>query len=367
MSGEELAAPVGPSAEVVRVARLTDVAVEAVIWRDPVKLEHALMRLIKVSFSEEVAFQTGIARLAADKSLWRRLSPEKAAIAATLEEKWRRGIRQHVGARPPRSVLGGMPFAGQAAGDFSQDVEALFEWLLLVDPVKPPVQAARRLAGTLVLLGFRRWQLLDGAEMSDVLPMLPAAADRALCSRALVAATIAGATRKKVVLADAASANVAQTVTAAGRLAERLTEEKMQSAEQYVEEQAKTLGVASFTEAKPMQVIKSLGVAAAAGRDVDGLLQTRVEVLKTETARRSLPSVASGLRAWHEFAVVVLGYPEDSTLPPRKAEDVEKFVGIFANGRSAANYVGYVKMGVCALGDRGKLVDARLGPDAERR
>ena len=100
--------------------------------------------------------------------------------------------------------------------------------------------------------------------------------------------------------------------------------------------------MASLSEAKPMQVIKSLGAVASAGRDVDGLLQTRVEVLKAETARRSLPSVASGLRAWHEFAAQVLGYPEDGTLPPRKAEDVEKCVGIFGNVFIYISYIYYI-------------------------
>lgn len=74
-----------------------------------------------------------------------------------------------------------------------------------------------------------------------------------------------------------------------------------------------------------------------------GALGLRAQRLPLEAQRGSLPSVASGLRCWQAFAVSVLRYPEDSTLPPRSEEDVALYVSVFNNAGTAANYVRYLR------------------------
>ena len=58
-------------------------------------------------------------------------------------------------------------------------------------------------------------------------------------------------------------------------------------------------------------------------------LQQRAETLKLSSQQGSGPAVASGLRAWHQFAVSFLEYPPDETLPPKRAGDVLKFIAVF--------------------------------------
>ena len=73
------------------------------------------------------------------------------------------------------------------------------------------------------------------------------------------------------------------------------------------------------------------------------LLEARVATLKLTTQRKSLPSVASGLRCWHAFATSVLSYRETDTLPPKCARHIVSFVAIFQNPGTARNYVSYVR------------------------
>ena len=73
------------------------------------------------------------------------------------------------------------------------------------------------------------------------------------------------------------------------------------------------------------------------------LLEERARLLRVECKKGSLSSVASGLLAWHAFATDILGYSESETFPPKQDVDVCKFVAIFKNPGTAANYIGYVK------------------------
>ena len=71
-------------------------------------------------------------------------------------------------------------------------------------------------------------------------------------------------------------------------------------------------------------------------------LQQRAETLKLSSQQGSGPAVASGLRAWHQFAVSFLEYPPDETLPPKRAGDVLKFIAVFSSAGTAKNYIGYL-------------------------
>ena len=55
--------------------------------------------------------------------------------------------------------------------------------------------------------------------------------------------------------------------------------------------------------------------ADCSGSVVAGL-DSRAFALQLASRQGSKAAVASGLRAWQEFAVSILGYPPDATLPP---------------------------------------------------
>ena len=90
---------------------------------------------------------------------------------------------------------------------------------------------------------------------------------------------------------------------------------------------------------------KTVRKLAAAGQnnEITQLLEERARLLRVECKKGSLSSVASGLHAWHAFATDILGYSESETLPPKQDVDVCKFLAIFRNPGTAANYVGYLK------------------------
>ena len=71
-------------------------------------------------------------------------------------------------------------------------------------------------------------------------------------------------------------------------------------------------------------------------------LDSRAELLKLFSQQGSKASVASGMRVWHSFATSCLAYAENNTLPPSSAEDVMRFIALFARAGTAKNYVGYV-------------------------
>jgi hypothetical protein len=104
------------------------------------------------------------------------------------------------------------------------------------------------------------------------------------------------------------------------------------------------LGVSgSSTSLKPFDDIEKLGLAKAAGKDVDLLLAAKAENFRDLSVQGSYASVASALRCWHRFATLFLGYPEASTLPPKEAEHVVKFLAIFRKAKTAENYIGAIK------------------------
>ena len=62
----------------------------------------------------------------------------------------------------------------------------------------------------------------------------------------------------------------------------------------------------------------------------------REEEIRLQSQRKSLAQVAAGLRAWHAFAVTILDYEEQATIPPDSADGVAKILCSFSNGNSAA-------------------------------
>ena len=84
-------------------------------------------------------------------------------------------------------------------------------------------------------------------------------------------------------------------------------------------------------------------------------LDARAQLLKLSSQQGSGPSVASGLKAWHSFAVSLLGYQESATLPPRRPDDILRFVALFSLAGTAKTYVGLglqVSCVVSGLADR---------------
>ena len=84
-------------------------------------------------------------------------------------------------------------------------------------------------------------------------------------------------------------------------------------------------------------------IAALAGReDANAYLEGEAARLR-KCSRKDTATVASALRAWHGFATQIAGYPAEASFPPRAGAHAEKFVALFRNGATAANYVAALK------------------------
>ena len=97
-----------------------------------------------------------------------------------------------------------------------------------------------------------------------------------------------------------------------------------------------------FEGLRPLQTIDAMKRAEKEGLDITTYLDDKVMLLKLESSRSRLASISSGLKAWHHFAVDVLGYVLDKSLPPRKETGVVGFITMFKCAGMATNYVGYM-------------------------
>ena len=122
-----------------------------------------------------------------------------------------------------------------------------------------------------------------------------------------------------------------------------LNEGAIKFVEDNVEAQFLDLDITKEDTSKPRRLIGKLAEAKRAGKDVSAILQDKAMLIKMESSRKNLPSVASGLRAWHAFAVALKGYKEEASLPPVDEDHVVEFVSLFKSSKTARNYVSYVK------------------------
>ena len=67
-------------------------------------------------------------------------------------------------------------------------------------------------------------------------------------------------------------------------------------------------------------------LAKIPAHEAQRMLEIKAASLKASIQKRSLFSVASGLRCWHQFAVTVLQYHPEETLPPKCARDIVYFI-----------------------------------------
>ena len=72
-------------------------------------------------------------------------------------------------------------------------------------------------------------------------------------------------------------------------------------------------------------------------------LMLRATMMRREKNAKSTASIQSVPRAWHSFAVSVLQYEPEKTLPPRCSNDVEMYLALFHNAGTAANYLGHLR------------------------
>ena len=219
------------------------------------------------------------------------------------------------------------PLGGCRPAEFKDKVQAMAQWLLDVDDSDTLAVWHQRAALQLVGRGFHYPAHLDGLSAATAVKFAQCDKGKALLKRAVDVATTQ-ASRKR--------ARIAQ-VWDLGRKrcqsAEALAEKCLINVENDV---GNTLG-SECRGAGPRVAV----ARAASHVDAIQILQRKAEELK-QSSRKDKQSLASGLRAWHAFAVSVLGYLADESLPPVCSQHVILYLALFRNAGTAANYVGCI-------------------------
>ena len=151
-------------------------------------------------------------------------------------------------------------------------------------------------------------------------------------------------------LAISSEAKSAWNPTDANLVASVLLVEHMDTLEKMCDRSWVDMGGQPFGTAGPRVNIVPAAMAARVGQPVDEVLRLRAQLLCVENHRKSLASIASGLRAWHEFATTVLRYESEHSLPPVDENHVAMFVSIFHCSGTAGNYVGHIRWACRELG-----------------
>ena len=221
-----------------------------------------------------------------------------------------------------------------------------------VDEVPADPVCRKRLAATLVQHSVLHWEHLDSIDPESLQVQHPTQA--ALLRRATAQATwcgrnerpmhqdrgLAGAQLSSSACSSTVDARHKSAIAVAGEMSQNMVTQAHEKWSMEIHQICRDVFGSG-----PKKTVQKL---AAAGQDaeVTRLLEERARFLRVECKKGSLSSVASGLHAWHAFATDILGYSESETLPPKQDVDVSKFLAIFRNPGTAANYVGYVK-GAC--------------------
>ena len=324
--------------------------VRAVLLRNSQVLENAALQLRRLPVSQPLLAATGLGHLVADEALW---APCREAIRDQIRQlasTWRQLMRKRrpENSRPNTDVLEPCTFfrRGEVVAHAAA-VKTMTAWLVALDDVAGVAAVVHEdVAVVLVLQGFSKPTLLNGLTEDEGAALVVTAAAKALVRRAVRVANRGRPEEvpqqeKSTAQQDqpSSSSSTPPPSTSAATEAVRLAATNVQ---ENLKASAEQLGAWSVG-ARGTQSIRQLALAQASGADVRGELERRAEALRLVPAQHSLRSVGSGLKAWHAFAVDVCMYAPSASLPPRCSGDFQKFLAIFANPGTAANYGGHVK------------------------
>ena len=337
---KDITSQVDCPSECARAFALRDQVLDALVRGDLLRLFPLLKSLGKVRVTKQILAVTGIGHLAADASLWRRSPHPRAVIfARVLKQKWLLDVRGSETLDLISADLRG-ELKGFKNESFLCTVNIWADILEEIDSQPLSLRLRQRLGLLLTLCGFDHISHLGGLTFEELSiitesPVLKAALQRLLARAALQQPRSLGSCPPML---------ASPTVKSAAEFVDTISPRVVTELEQHVSVELENMGIRNFdTESKPMNVIKKMRVAREQGHNPLSVVQERVRLLKMESARTSLASISSALKAWHAFAVHIRGLQECATLPPQSEEQACEFLALFRSGKTASNYISYVK------------------------
>eukprot|EP00930_Biecheleria_cincta_P003118 TRINITY_DN104055_c0_g1_i1.p1 TRINITY_DN104055_c0_g1~~TRINITY_DN104055_c0_g1_i1.p1 ORF type:complete len:613 (-),score=63.61 TRINITY_DN104055_c0_g1_i1:266-2104(-) len=312
---------VSNSPEMVRAMATRDRLLLSIADGDKPATSAILRTLGRLTVDREILKVTGLGHLLNDRSLWKQSSEYDCLCAQQLRQKWRWQTPNR--GNVDLSILPAASLAvGFRASTFRDRVETFKCWL------------SRN--------GFAEPSHLAGLTSFDVDELADRPAMVALLRRALAKLEAADSDRLLRAQQSPSGSNHV-TVASAEDFSALLREELVNFSETRVQEELGAMGISCVESLGPRSIIQKLAVAKQQGEDVNNLLHDMGRLIKTESSRKRLLSIASGLRAWNAFEVSLKDYPEGASLPPRCDDDDVEFVSLFKSAKTASNYVGYIR------------------------
>ena len=325
-----------------------------------------LTRAHQLKPSVAVLHTTGMGVALNTSWLWAGLTPTQDKKRRELAVQWQATMRQekqdHKGAGAKNWLDPSLKKSLLISQEFKVRLEEMQQWLLTLADDKALIPHTSRLAIKLLLQGFRSIDDLNGLMTEAVLKITDAPREQALLCKAIeLVREVAQKKRSRQLRQELGLQDVgASGPRSAEHLAAGLTPEALGQLETSNQEMEKSLGISvgwerhdgCLVKGGPRQTTAQLAAAVKSGQGmmVTAFLGQRELELKMETQRRSLPQVASALRCWHRFAVDLLSYGEEATLPPDNAADVVQYLSIFSNPGTAGNYLSALRWSCRAFG-----------------
>jgi hypothetical protein len=275
---------------------------------------------------------TSLAHILNDRSLWKSCNAFDSQLAVALRGRWFSQCRQRTVPKSAGALLPTASFAkGFVSAYFCDHVDGFRAWLRCDDQTQIDESLVRRLAIALVVHGFREPSHLTGLIPADI---------EDICDHPALAALLRrGVEKQEHALSGGGPSRVTaldKLTTSASAFSDTLNEDVVKFVEKRIQDQLEPMGIPADT-LKPRVFIEKLAETKQLGSDVQGILADQAHLIEIESSRKSLGSVASGLRAWHAFSVQLKGYCEDTSLPPRCADDVVEFVALFKSNKTVRN------------------------------
>ena len=218
------------------------------------------------------------------------------------------------------------PMRGLKASAFLQKISGLEGQIAKVVSAEAAPRTIRLVAYQFVLRDLDTLAAIDGLLPEEVQEWFTAPGARAAAAQVAKSAALAGRAARARRAAAASPPSASQGLAALGggasasahAAAVQLGEFDFDVAGKALQSKAAEHGIAGLGQGlKPRKAVEAVAAAQNFGWNPQEVLRERVGLLKAEARQSSLPGTASALKAWHLFAVNVLGYEDASTLPPK--------------------------------------------------
>ena len=326
-------------------------AVQAYVDKAPRQLERCARIAFKRVVSPLTLLHTGIGFLLHDKGVWSLTDkPTQEQVQLTIG-RWKEAAKA---AGKLKSKFRPAHPLGSKSASFETSVASITEGFRLNVATEVDADVLREAASACAVLGFASFASLGGADITEIQAFHMRPAVTTLVSQLVEAATLWCREQRDAKRRKTHFETLPQAVTvsraSAQEVALSLAPSAVAEAESTLQENLGAADLAEICELPPAAQIAAWAQAREAGHDVLELLGAKSEALRREPLLRNAKSIASGLRAWHSFAVWVLGYCATLTLPPVCSSHVVAFLHMFRNGATGANYVNHIVSGCKAVG-----------------